>query len=114
LIQKNPLTKPMKVLKPARKNPSGVIEEKPMTKIHYAREDNISILTLDDGKMNVMNWDFFRELNESLDRALGDQTFVTIFTGRPGVFSAGLDLKLLPTQSLEEQIRFQKLLPQPC
>jgi len=80
-----------------------------MTKIHYAVEDQIAVITLDDGKMNVMNWDFFKEFNEALDRALADRVNVLIFTGRPGIFSAGLDLKLLPTLSLEEQIRFQKL-----
>ena len=79
-----------------------------MTKIHYTLEDQIAIITLDDGKMNTMNWDFFRELNEALDRTLADKGRVLIFTGRTGIFSAGLDLKLLPTQSLEEQIRFQK------
>jgi len=80
-----------------------------MTKIHYDAQDQIAVITLDDGKMNVMNWEFFRELNEALDRALADRVNVLIFTGRPGIFSAGLDLKLLPTLSLEEQIRFQKL-----
>lgn len=79
-----------------------------MTKVHYTFEDQIALITLDDGKMNAMNWDFFREMNESLDRALSDKAYVVMFTGRKGIFSAGLDLKLLPTQSLEEQIRFQK------
>lgn len=79
-----------------------------MTKVHYTFEDQIALITLDDGKMNAMNWDFFREMNEALDRALSDGAYVVIFTGRKGIFSAGLDLKLLPTQSLEEQIRFQK------
>ena len=80
-----------------------------MTKIHYAFEDQISVITLDDGNMNVMNWDFFKELNEALDRTLADQASALIFTGRAGIFSAGLDLKLLPTLSLEEQVRFQKI-----
>lgn len=79
-----------------------------MTKIHYVVQDQIALITLDDGKMNAMNWEFFKELNEALDRALADKANVLIFTGRQGIFSAGLDLKLLPTQSLEEQIRFQK------
>lgn len=76
--------------------------------MNYKIEDRISRITLDDGKVNAMNWDFFNELNENLDRALADSASVLILTGRPGVFSAGLDLKLLPTQSLTEQIKFQK------
>ncbi len=80
-----------------------------MAKMSYAIENGIARITLDDGKVNVMNWDFFNELNNALDRVLSDKAAVVIFTGRPGVFSGGLDLKLLPTQSLEEQVRFQKM-----
>jgi enoyl-CoA hydratase len=79
-----------------------------MSKMNYEMRDGIARITLDDGKVNVMNWDFFNELNGALDKALSDQAAVLIFTGRPGIFSAGLDLKLLPTQSLEEQVQFQK------
>jgi enoyl-CoA hydratase len=80
-----------------------------MTKMHYTIEDKISLITLDDGKMNVMNWEFFKELNDSLDRTLADKACAVIFTGRQGIFSAGLDLKLLPTLStFEEQLKFQK------
>ncbi len=77
--------------------------------MHYTIEDKIALITLDDGKMNVMNWEFFKELNDSLDRALADKASALIFTGRQGIFSAGLDLKLLPTlSSIEEQLNFQK------
>ena len=79
-----------------------------MTILRYEMEDQIAVVTLDDGKMNVMNREFFEELDVLLDRALEDGSRALIFTGRPGVFSAGLDLKLLPTQSLMEQMRFQK------
>lgn len=79
-----------------------------MEKMNYTCENNIARITLDDGKMNVMNWEFFKELNESLDRTLADGAGALIFTGRPGIFSAGLDLKILPGQSLAEQVRFQK------
>ncbi len=80
-----------------------------MSKMQYRAEDGIARITLDDGKMNVMNWDFFNELNACLDRALSEGAKALVFTtGRPSVFSAGLDLKLLPTQDLSEQIRFQR------
>ena len=79
-----------------------------MAKMKYSIEDQIARITLDDGKVNAMNWEFFNELNESLDHAQADKAAVLIFTGRPGIFSAGLDLKLLPTQNLSEQFRFQK------
>lgn len=77
--------------------------------MHYTIEDKIALITLDDGKMNVMNWEFLQELNDCLDRTLADRASVLIFTGRQGIFSAGLDLKLLPTLStIEEQLTFQK------
>ncbi len=79
-----------------------------MKKMQYSMEDRIAQITLDDGKMNVMNWDFFRELNECLDRAEADNAQVLIFTAKPGVFSAGLDLKLLPTLTVAEKFKFQK------
>lgn len=76
-----------------------------MTKMHYTIEDKIALITLDDGKMNVMNREFFQELNDCLDRTLSDKASALIFTGRQGIFSAGLDLKLLPTlSSIEEQL----------
>ncbi len=79
-----------------------------MNRIKYQIDGKIARITLDDGKVNAMNWEFFSELNEALDRAVADEAAVLIFTGRPGVFSAGLDLKLLPTQDLTEQIKFQR------
>lgn len=80
-----------------------------MTKMHYTIEDKITLITLDDGKVNVMNREFFQELNDCLDRTLSDKASALIFTGRQGIFSAGLDLKLLPTlSSIEEQLKFQK------
>ena len=78
-----------------------------MTKMQYEKDGKIACITLDDGKVNAMNWEFFEELNDALDRAVADEAAALIFTSRPGVFSAGLDLKLLPTQDLAEQIRFQ-------
>jgi len=81
-----------------------------MAKMKYAIEDRIARITLDDGKMNVMNWDFFNELSGSLDQAINDKAAALVFTSsRPGVFSAGLDLKLLVTQTLPEIIKFQRL-----
>jgi len=77
-----------------------------MTKMKYAFEDRIAMITLDDGKVNVMNWEFFTELNNAMDQALADKAVALIFTGRPGVFSAGLDLKLMMTQTMPELIKF--------
>ena len=79
-----------------------------MAKMHYEKSGKIACITLDDGKVNAMNWEFFSELNDALDQVIAEKASVLIFTGRPGIFSAGLDLKLLPTQDFEEQIRFKR------
>ena len=79
-----------------------------MAKIQYAKNGEIACITLDDGKVNAMNWEFFSELNDALDQTMADEAAVLIFTGRPGIFSAGLDLKILPTLDLEAQIRFKR------
>jgi enoyl-CoA hydratase len=79
-----------------------------MAKMKYVFEDKIAQITLDDGKVNVMNWEFFNELNSALDQALTDKAAAVIFTSRPGVFSAGLDLKLMMTQTLPELLKFQR------
>jgi len=80
-----------------------------MSKMHYAIEDRIAMLTLDDGKVNVINWDFLNEMNETLDRAISDQAGALILTtGRPGILSAGLDLKFLPTLTFLGHYRFSR------
>jgi enoyl-CoA hydratase len=40
---------------------------------------------------------FFKALNDALDQAERDRPIAVVLAGRPGAFSAGLDLKLLPT-----------------
>jgi len=49
---------------------------------------------MDDGKVNAMSLAMLTALNEALDRAAADRAIV-VLTGRPGVFSAGFDLKTL-------------------
>jgi enoyl-CoA hydratase len=68
----------------------------------YGIDSGIALIALDDGKANAMGPDFFRELNGALDRAESDHAGAVIFTGRPGFFSGGLDMKLMPTLSPSE------------
>jgi len=73
-----------------------------MEKVTYSLKDGIAQITMDDGKANSMNWIFFEEMGKSMDRAENDGVRVLVITGRPGFFSGGLDLKLLPTLSASE------------
>lgn len=60
--------------------------------IDYSQQGEIAILTLNDGKANAVSHRLVDALNEALDRATADAKAVVI-TGRPGLFSAGFDLK---------------------
>lgn len=73
-----------------------------MEKITYSIEDGIAWITMDDSKANAMNWEFFEEMGKSMDQAENDGAKVLVITGRPGFFSGGLDLKLVPTLSPTE------------
>jgi enoyl-CoA hydratase len=73
-----------------------------MAKIGYEIDQGMAQITMDDGKANAMDFAFFEEMGEALDRAEGDGAKTLIITGRPGYFSAGLDIKLMPTLSPAE------------
>lgn len=65
--------------------------------ITYAVRDALAVITLDDGKVNAMTLDFFAGLGTVLDRAEREAPRALVITGRAGAFSAGLNLKVLPT-----------------
>jgi enoyl-CoA hydratase len=69
-----------------------------MERIRYERKDGVGLVTLDDGKANAMQGEFIEALGRLLDSAEKDaEVGALVLTGRPGFFSAGLDLKVLPT-----------------
>ncbi len=70
--------------------------------VTYEAGERIARITLDDGKVNAMSLGFFEALGAAFDRAERERPGAVIITGRPGVFSAGLDLKLLPTLGAAE------------
>jgi enoyl-CoA hydratase len=77
-----------------------------MDKVTYSMEDGIARITMDDGKANAMDWRYFEEMGKSMDKAENDRAKLLVITGRPGFFSGGLDLKLLPTLSPREMKDF--------
>lgn len=60
----------------------------------YELRDGVGIITMDDGKANAMSFSMQASINAGLDQAEKDKVPV-IFTGRPGLLSAGFDLKTL-------------------
>jgi len=71
----------------------------------YERSGAIGRLQLDDGGANAMQDVWLEEVGALLDEAESDASHSLIVTGRPGFFSAGLDLKILPKLQPEEMRR---------
>src|SRR5262245_1561694 len=70
--------------------------------VAYSERDGIAQIALDDGKVNAMSMAFFDGLNAALDRAEQGDASAVVVSGRPGYFSAGLNIKLLPTLPPDE------------
>lgn len=61
--------------------------------ITYTVENDIAVLKMDDGKLNVVNPAFISAMNDALDKAEADKAKAVVLEGRDTVFSAGFDLK---------------------
>ena len=72
-----------------------------MERMQYEVDGKVAQIRFDDGKANAMSVPFFAELGGLLDRAESERVGALVFAGRPGMFSGGLDLNLLPTLSRE-------------
>lgn len=66
-----------------------------------SQEDEISIITLDDGKANVFSEEMTQAINDCLDKVPTDSGSL-IITGRPGMFSAGFDLKVIASGDVQK------------
>lgn len=62
--------------------------------VSYTLDEAIATIALDDGKVNALSPQMLRAVNSALDRAVADEAIV-VLTGRPGVFCAGFDLRVL-------------------
>lgn len=68
-----------------------------MAKVSYSKDGGVGVIRMDDGKANAQNPEFFKEMIAALGQAEKDQVRSLLLLGREKFFSAGLDLKLLPT-----------------
>ncbi|OUS23734.1 enoyl-CoA hydratase [Gammaproteobacteria bacterium 45_16_T64] len=64
------------------------------TIVSYEKDENVAIITLDDGKANAVSHQFLDELNAALDQAQSENA-VVLLVGREGKFSAGFDLSVM-------------------
>jgi enoyl-CoA hydratase len=65
-----------------------------VTLIDYQLSDGVATIRLDDGKVNALSLDMQAAIGEAIDRAEADGAAI-VLTGRPGMFSAGFDLRTI-------------------
>ena len=63
-------------------------------------KDDISIITLDDGKANVFSSAMIEDINRCLDKVPTDKGAL-IITGRVGILSGGFDLKIISSGDMK-------------
>jgi enoyl-CoA hydratase len=61
--------------------------------VSYQNEERISVITMDDGKVNSLSPNMIDAIDNALDKAIEDKS-VVILTGRERLFSAGFDLNI--------------------
>ena len=66
-------------------------------------DENVSIITLDDGKVNVFSPTMIEEVSNLLDKVPTEKGSLLI-VGREGIFSAGFDLKVLMSGDAEKAV----------
>jgi len=62
--------------------------------VEYQLQGDVACIQFDDGKANVVTQDSLAALGEAFDRAEQESSCV-VWTGRPGRFCAGFDLKVI-------------------
>jgi enoyl-CoA hydratase len=66
-------------------------------------DDGVVVLAVDRPPANAMDRSLLEELVPAIDRLAEDPPRALVLAGRPGFFSAGADLKLVPTYGPEDQ-----------
>ncbi|WP_375313049.1 crotonase/enoyl-CoA hydratase family protein [Bradyrhizobium sp. A5] len=62
--------------------------------VAYELRDGVARIVLDDGKVNVMSTALLGAIGAAFDRAETEAEIVVLRSARPGIFSAGFDLKV--------------------
>lgn len=72
--------------------------------VTYELQDGVAHITMDDGKVNVMSIDLLDALDAAFSRAEAEASIVVLRSGRPGIFSAGFDLKVFAAADAERSV----------
>jgi len=62
--------------------------------VSYRRDESIAVITMDDGKVNVLGTAMLGDIDAALDQAEADDAAAVVLAGNDRVFSAGFDLKV--------------------
>jgi enoyl-CoA hydratase len=73
-----------------------------------SKENDISIIKLDDGKANAFSYDMLSQVNDLLKK-VPRESGALVITGREGLFSGGFDLKTLATGDMEKITKMVQL-----
>jgi enoyl-CoA hydratase len=76
--------------------------------VTYRHDESIAVITLDDGKVNVLGPTMQQAINEALDSADRDDVGAVMITGNHRVFSGGFDLKILTSGEVRPAIDMLK------
>jgi len=71
-----------------------------MKRLTFEKQENLGFISLDDGKANAIQDELLTQLDTALDACERDPDLkAVVLAGRDGFFSAGLDLKLMPSMT---------------
>jgi enoyl-CoA hydratase len=76
-----------------------------LTHVTITESDGVILLTADRPPANALDLQLLGELVEAIDRVAAHAPRAVVLAGRPGFFSAGVDLKAVPGYGREEQRR---------
>lgn len=62
--------------------------------VSYHRDEAIAVITMDDGKVNVLGPAMLAEIDKAVDQAEADDAGAVVLAGNHKVFSGGFDLKV--------------------
>lgn len=76
--------------------------------VSYRKDDAVAVITMDDGKVNVLGPAMLQAINDALDRAEGENAGAVVIAGNERVFSGGFDLKVFRSGDVQASIDMLK------
>ena len=77
-------------------------------RVTYTRDEQIAVITMDDGKVNALGPDMLAALNDALDRAQGEDAGAVVIAGNDRVCRGGFDLKVFRSGDVQASIDMLK------